>query len=126
MEQYPDEVVIHVTDPRTGAQRGLKFPPTIAEIVSACDAKMADIQRTKRYQNWGKNEALLEGPREPRPTLDELKAKYGKNWGLTPHEPPAGPRFMVPNKEEIAAHYREYSLQFRPRESGARMEEAGE
>lgn len=84
LEQYPDEVIVFVTDPRTGVQRSCKWPPTIAEIVEACDLHLQDLARLKRWQNWGKPDEvpLLEQPREERPTLEELKAKYGENWGL--------------------------------------------
>jgi hypothetical protein len=37
LEQYPDEVITYVCDPRTGIQRRNKFPPTISELVEACD-----------------------------------------------------------------------------------------
>ena len=81
-EQYPIDVVVWVTDPRTGVQRGCKWPPTIAEIVAACEARVADLERERRYRNWGRNEPpAIEPPRENRPTYEELKAKY-------PWEPP--------------------------------------
>jgi hypothetical protein len=37
LEQFPDEVITYITDPRTGIQRRLKWPPTINEIVEACE-----------------------------------------------------------------------------------------
>jgi hypothetical protein len=37
LEQYPDEVITYVCDPRTGIQRRSKWPPTISEIVESCD-----------------------------------------------------------------------------------------
>jgi hypothetical protein len=37
LEQYPDEVITYVCDPRTGIQRRSKWPPTISELVEACD-----------------------------------------------------------------------------------------
>ena len=39
LEQYPDEVIKYVCDPRTGIQRRSKFPPTISEMVEACDSQ---------------------------------------------------------------------------------------
>jgi hypothetical protein len=33
---------------------------------------------------------MLEGPRERKPTLEELHAKYGKNWGIGAEDKPAG------------------------------------
>lgn len=119
LEQYPNEVVIYVTDPRTGVQRGSKFPPTISEIVEACDGRVADLHRQDRFRNWGKKDDLdlLEAPREARLSLEELKAKYGPNWGMTSLDKPAATsNFKAPTKEELAAHYREYGLAFVPRD----------
>jgi hypothetical protein len=82
-EQYPDDVIVYVTDPRTGIQRTSTFPPSIAEIVAACDARVAWLRRMERYRNWGKsNVQVLDSPREKRPTYDELIAKYGPKFGL--------------------------------------------
>lgn len=122
LEQYPNEVVIYVTDPRTGVQRDSKFPPTISEIVEACDGRVADLQRHDRFRNWGKKDEpeLLEAPREKRLTLEELKAKYGPNWGMKSlDEKPKGKTFKAPTKEELAAHYREYGLAFQPKQQTA-------
>ena len=108
LEQYPNEVIIYVTDPRTGVQRGQKWPPTIAEIVEACDNRISDLKRQDRFRNWGKNEAplALEAPRQERPSYDELKAKYGENWGLGGlDEKPKGPTFKAPSLEELQHFY---------------------
>lgn len=84
LEQYPDDVVLYVSDPRTGIQRDSKWPPTINEIVAALDNRASDLKWKKRFENWGQNEPLMiEPPREDRLSLDELKVKYGENWGLT-------------------------------------------
>ena len=85
LEQYSDEIVVYVTDPRTGVQRRSVWPPSIAEVVSACDARNAELQRIERYNNWGRNnDRKLESPRGNRPSYKELIAKYGRNFGLDP------------------------------------------
>lgn len=106
-EQYPDEVICYVTDPRTGIQRNKKWPPAISEIVTALDDRVAALKQKKKFENWGKNEPLMiDPPREDRMSLDELKAMYGENWGLTSlnkteraHDKPA------PTWDEIAKIY---------------------
>jgi hypothetical protein len=116
LEQYPNHVVIYVTDPRTGVQRHLKWPPTISEVVEACDNRVAELDRNKRYANWGSSEAALLGPpREQRPTLEEMKAKYGDNWGLTPREPDKRKKFSAPTPDDLKAHYSEFGLEFSPK-----------
>jgi len=47
LEGYPDEVIIYVCDPRTGIQRRLKFPPTISEMVEACDEHRAFLEKLR-------------------------------------------------------------------------------
>jgi hypothetical protein len=83
LEQYPNEVIVYVTDPRTGIQRKSKWPPTIAEIVGACDERAAHLRDMERYANWGKGNTPLQiEDRSVRPTLDQMKEKYGPSWGL--------------------------------------------
>jgi hypothetical protein len=40
LAEYPPEIVDFVCDPRTGLPRRLKWLPTIAEIVEACERRM--------------------------------------------------------------------------------------
>jgi hypothetical protein len=37
LSDFSDEVVVYVTSPRTGLQRRLKWPPTINEVIEACE-----------------------------------------------------------------------------------------
>jgi hypothetical protein len=103
-EQYADEVIVWVTDPRTGVQRGSPWPPSISEVVKACDNRAAELARQERYVNWGRgNDRQLEKPVDKRPTADELKAKYGPDWGIT--EPPPAPSKPAPKWDTIAQIY---------------------
>ena len=106
--QYPNDVIKYVSDPRTGVQRGCKWPPTIAEIIEACEKRIAELARLHRLQNWGKSDApAIEAPREERPTLEEMKEKYGEEWGLTP-DPRPKPGFktgQAPSWHEIVTMY---------------------
>lgn len=120
--QYPDDVIVYVTDPRTGVQRGKVFPPSIAEIVGACDARLADKERMRRYMNWGRNEPtpLLEGPKnEDRPTYDDLKAKFGDNWGIGAEELQARKATPAPTADQLRHHYAHYNLAFKPKQDDA-------
>jgi hypothetical protein len=117
-EQYPNEVLTYVTDPRTGVQRGSVFPPTIAEIVRACDARLGELAQRRRYQNWGKSESRLAiEDKSTRPTYDDLIAKYGKNFGLGAVEEEARTAAAVPapTAEQLRHHYAHYGLGFKPK-----------
>lgn len=48
LEGYSPEVVRYVCDPRTGIQRRFKFPPTVSEIVEACDDHKDFLARAGR------------------------------------------------------------------------------
>jgi len=50
LEQYPDEVITYVCDPRTGIQRRSKFPPTISEMVEACDDHRAFLEKMRKQR----------------------------------------------------------------------------
>jgi hypothetical protein len=107
LEQYPSDVIVYISDPRTGVQRRCKWPPTISEIVEACDDRVSELKRNERYRNWGKNDStlLLDGPQIPRPTLEEIKLKYGPNYGLTANEPPRESTFKAPSWDAITEAY---------------------
>jgi hypothetical protein len=57
-EEYPEEVIKRVTDPRTGPQRRLKWPPTISEIVEECDRVLAHQETIARYAAMGSDRAV--------------------------------------------------------------------
>jgi hypothetical protein len=48
LEQYDDAVIRWVTSPLTGIQRQCKFPPSIAEVVEACDYQRDHLEGLKR------------------------------------------------------------------------------
>jgi hypothetical protein len=107
LEDYPDDVIRYVSDPKTGIQRKCKWPPTINELVEFCDEHVAYLAKLDRFNNWGKADAAqIEPPRQEKPTLAELKAKYGENWGIDQGERPAGFKtHQAPSWERIAEQY---------------------
>lgn len=69
---YAPEVIQHVTDPRTGLQRKLKWLPEVADVVEACDAEVRrrEIQRDvlafqERKRLTGERPKELEVARDP-------------------------------------------------------------
>jgi hypothetical protein len=101
LAQYPDEVIVYITDPRTGVQRHCKWPPTIAEIIEACDTRMQHLVKMKPRPKEAP--IALGPPNEERPTFEELKAKYGDNWGIA--QEPRKPPEKAPSWETIAEIY---------------------
>jgi hypothetical protein len=120
LARYPDHVIFEVTNPMSGLPIELTWMPSIKDVHDACEKMMEPIYRRQRH------EAMLEKHRaeraeqeeianRPRPTLDELKAKYGENWGLSSLDKPERKAKPAPTKEELAAHYRQYGLAFKPK-----------
>lgn len=50
LEQFPDAVVIYITDPRTGIQRRSKWPPTISEVIEACEDHQGHLEKLRNYR----------------------------------------------------------------------------
>jgi hypothetical protein len=87
---YPAEAVAHVVDPITGLPGRSEWLPSLKAVKDALDAWAADQQRAKDRQARLAAEAKQIADREAwlaqkthRPTYQELKAKYGPNWGIT-------------------------------------------
>lgn len=69
LEQYPNEVITYVCDPRTGIQRRSKFPPAISEIVEACDDHRAFLEKQRAQRPAFKE-------RRPEPLLRDRPQGY--------------------------------------------------
>lgn len=76
---YPHEIVERSVSPVFGMPAKFKFPPRLSEIKEFLDEKMGPI---RREQARPKALPKPEVDRSQRPTYDELKAKYGPNWGI--------------------------------------------
>jgi hypothetical protein len=85
LARYPDDVVNEVTDPVTGLASQTNWMPTVREVAVACEAAVARAAATsKRQEVIAKTLARRkdEPDRRTRPTIDELRAKHGHNWGI--------------------------------------------
>lgn len=47
LTEFPDEVVNYITSPNTGLQRRSKWPPTISEVLTACEEHQAFLIKTR-------------------------------------------------------------------------------
>jgi len=69
LEQFPDEVVTYVTDPRTGIQRRSKWPPTLSEVIEACEQHQDHLAKTRQQRPAFKE-------RQPEPLLRDRPQGY--------------------------------------------------
>jgi hypothetical protein len=107
LSHFPEEVITSVTHPVTGLPKKNSWLPTIKEVNDACNEAIEPIRqheaRLKRIK-----EQLEMREREDRgekPSLEQLKEKYGPNWGLTANEPAKKSTFKAPSWQEIASTY---------------------
>ncbi len=85
LTDFPEEVVVYVTGPRTGIQRRSKWPPTISEIVEACQDHQDYLTRLR------KSKPVSASARLPSPRLDEMPQGHCSNV----HVPANHPRYAA-------------------------------
>lgn len=118
LQEYPDEVILFVTSPTTGLQRTSKFPPTLTEVIEACDRRAAELKRQERFRNWGAGNdhtPMLEAPKEQRSSYAELKAKFGDSWGIENPDVVARAKPQPIDREKVWEHYRKFNIDWQPK-----------
>jgi hypothetical protein len=91
LAQYPDWIVIKVTDPMRGIPSEMDFLPTVKEVRDACEKLMTPFRQEQERQERIKQQlADREIDKSERLTYQELCEKYGGDgrgsWGLETHE----------------------------------------
>jgi len=85
LARYSEAVVVEVTDPRTGLASQTDWLPTVREVSEACE-KLAQRAASASKVEAAIAETLKRRAEEPvrshRPTLEQLREKYGENFGL--------------------------------------------
>lgn len=86
LARYPDEVIYAVTDPTMGIPVKISWMPSIKEVNDACaKAHEPIIQNELRLKRIHEQMEMRERvDRGEKPTLAQLKERYGENWGLQP------------------------------------------
>jgi hypothetical protein len=83
LADYPADVIQSVTDPRTGLPSKSDWPPTVREVKSACEDIEGPRRRAREWERGAQEQLKSRAlPPPTRPTLEELKEKYGPNWGI--------------------------------------------
>lgn len=80
LEEYADEVIIAVTHPRTGLQRRSKFPPSIAEVVEACNTEAVAVATRAKYAAMTPVPRLAAPPGD-RCSYHEMTMNHGRPIG---------------------------------------------
>lgn len=121
LAKYPDSVITAITDPRTGLPIKKTWLPSIKEVFDACESEMEPIReenaRIKRMKEQLEMRERME--RGERPTMAQLKAKYGENWGIGEPEKRVEAKPQAPTVEQLRHHYAHYNLAFKPKDEDA-------
>jgi len=120
LARYPEEVITAVTHPATGLPSMKSWLPTVKEVTDACNDAVEPIvqkqARQKRIAEQIEARAIADEEDRRRPSLEELKAKYGPDWGLSsgPDKKPES-NFTAPTADQLRHHYQHYDLSRRPK-----------
>lgn len=134
LTQYPKQIAARCDDPVTGVPRDTEFLPTPARLIAWLERETVPFRDTierddrdvaLRQRAWDlqreyeKNEA----DRKTRPTYDDLKAKYGPNWGINDGRPP--PKTRQQCRDELIGQIGQEAFDALP-DLPARSEAAGQ
>ncbi len=114
LARYSEEIITRVTHPVTGLPSKKDWLPTVKEVHDACEEAAAPMvrqqQRDKQIAEMLAEREAIEAARgQLRPTLEQMKAKYGPNWGLDMDAGKKAPTGFfdrkIPSWDDIAATY---------------------
>ena len=109
LARYPEEAITAVTHPATGLPSKKSWLPTVKEVFDACEDSVEFARqheaRLKRIREQLEMRERME--RGEHPTMEQLKEKYGENWGLDTKESAKIGAFNLPTPtwDEIVENY---------------------
>ncbi len=88
LAQYSEDIVTRVTHPVTGLPTKKSWLPTVKEVYDACEEAAAPAVRQQERdrivaETLAERDAIEAARGQVRPTMEQLKEKYGPNWGLS-------------------------------------------
>lgn len=117
LARYPEAVITEVTHPATGLPKKKSWLPTVKEVADACDdAVEFSVQHEARLKRIREQmEARAREDRGEKPTLAQLRERFGENWGLGGDDRPKEAPAKAPTAEQLRHHYQHYDLEFKPK-----------
>jgi hypothetical protein len=118
MSRFPEEIITQVTHPDTGLpSTGKGWLPTVKEVKDACNEAYEPIlQNELRLKRIREQMEMREREeRGERPSLAQLKDKYGPNWGIGAEEQAKREVKSAPTIDQLRHHYQHYDLAFKPK-----------
>lgn len=119
LARYPDQVIYEVTDPRSGIPVQITWMPSVKEVFDMCERAMLPIrnrvEQEKRISEQFEQRKREDQARATRHSYEELKAKYGNDWGIAAPEAKRKSAEPAPTVEQLRHHYAHYGLAFQPK-----------
>jgi hypothetical protein len=125
LARFPRDVITSITHPVTGLPSKKDWLPTVKEVFDACHEIYAPILENEARLKRIKEQVEMREREErgERPSMAQLKAKYGDDWGIGQEEKRAQPEAHAPNLDQLRHHYAHYDLAFKPKEYPQKSEE---
>jgi hypothetical protein len=109
LARYSQQIITDVTHPVSGLPAKKSWLPTVKEVFDACEEEAnRGRQQTARERRIQEQFAAREEQDRldaVKPSLEQMKEKYGANWGLTPNEPAKKSNFKAPSWQGIVSTY---------------------
>jgi hypothetical protein len=121
LARYPENVMTDVTHPATGLPKKKGWLPTVKEVFDACEEAVEfSVQHATRLKRIKEQmEARAREDAGVKPTLAQLKERFGDNWGIEEPGKRKGEVVKAPTAEQLRHHYQHYGLAFVPKEKEA-------
>ena len=109
LARYSQQIITDVTHPVSGLPAKKSWLPTVKEVFDACeeqaDRTRQQTARERRIQEQFEAREEQDRLDAVKPSLEQMKEKYGANWGLTPNEPAKKSSFKAPSWQGIVSSY---------------------
>lgn len=114
LARYPEQVITEVTHPATGLPKKKGWLPTVKEVSDACEEAVEfTVQHEARLKRIREQmEARDREDRGEKPTMAQLKERFGDNWGIAGPPGKSKSDFKAPNADQLRHHYSHYGLGF--------------
>jgi hypothetical protein len=110
LARYPEDIITRVTHPVTGLPSKKDWLPTVKEVCDACEETAAPMVRQQMREKQiaeqlAEREAIEAARGQVRPTLEQMREKYGKDWGLDLDSKKDQQPYKAPSWDEITKEY---------------------
>lgn len=119
LARYPREVITAVTHPVSGIVVEVKWLPSVLEVREACERAFLPMRnheaRQRRIAEQMEARRLEDEANTAKPTYEELRSKYGPDWGISNPTKAKGTPAPAPSIDQLRHHYQHYNLAFKPK-----------